>query len=131
MKTGYFNTLRNNIIEGAVSIAIGAPKYVNIPYEYKALAPSWPLLNKFRKDQITEAQYIEEFAEQLMKLDPVCVKDDLEAMCGSRETVLMCHCSPGQFCHRHLVAEWLESTTGAKIHEYTKGDVNRAYGYAK
>ena len=33
------------------------------------------------------------------------------------ETVLLCWEKPGDFCHRRLVADWLEKAIGIKISE--------------
>ena len=36
-----------------------------------------------------------------------------------------------KFCHRHLVAEWLENELGIIIEEYKVGKVVRSKGYMK
>ena len=37
----------------------------------------------------------------------------------------MCNCAKTKFCHRHLVAEWLENNTGIIINELNYPDYNR------
>lgn len=128
MKTGYFNQLRNARIDGAVCIAVGKPKYVTVNHIFKPLAPSWKLLNSFRADMIDEAEYVVRFNEQLSKLDAYEVINYLEEMTGGEEPVLMCHCGIQHFCHRHLVAEWLERETGIQIEEQGIGHVVRENG---
>ena len=49
-------------------------------------------------------------------------------MTEEAEPVLMCHCGTKAFCHRHLVAEWLEKETGQVIEEYGIGTVQRKEG---
>ena len=39
--------------------------------------------------------------------------------------------SKKKFCHRHLVAEWLENELGIIIEEYKVGNGNRSKGYMK
>ena len=128
MKTGYFYALRQNEIGGAVSIAVGKPRYVKIQYELKSLAPTWGLLNAFRKDEITEDEYVVRFNAQLLRLDPYTVVEELEAMTKEAEPVMMCHCGAKHFCHRHLVAEWLEKETGQVVEEFGMGAVRRING---
>jgi len=48
------------------------------------------------------------------KLTPKQVVEELQE--GS---VLLCYEGPGKFCHRHVVAEWLERGTDVKVTELT------------
>lgn len=128
MKTGYFYNLTKNEIKGAVSIAVGNPRYVSIDLKMKELAPSWALLQDFRNEKIDEEEYKRRFDAQLSKLNPHQVMETLETMAGGEEPVIMCHCGKQHFCHRHLVAEWLERELGVEIEEYGVGKVNRQNG---
>lgn len=128
MKTGYFYALSRNKIDGAVSIAAGRPRYVKIHYELKLLAPNWGLLNAFRKNEIDEAEYVVRFNSQLARLDAYAVVEELQAMTKEGEPVMMCHCGTKDFCHRHLVAEWIERETGQVIEEFGMGAVRRING---
>ena len=60
-------------------------------------------------------------AEVLDKLDPVAVVMDLDRLCylpeGPVEAILLCWEPPGAFCHRRLVAEWLERSLGIVVPE--------------
>lgn len=56
--------------------------------------------------------YIREFDIQLSQLDPVKVMQDL-----GDKSILLCWESPGVFCHRRCVAQWLESSLGIVIPE--------------
>ncbi len=48
---------------------------------------------------------------------------------GNEEPILMCHCAKTKFCHRHLVADWLEETLNVEIKEYNKPNHIRKNGY--
>jgi|TARA_B110000444_G_scaffold249321_1_gene274266 hypothetical protein len=41
----------------------------------------------------------------------------------------MCHCAKTKFCHRHLVADWLEKELKIDIKEYNIQDYKRNKGY--
>ena len=47
----------------------------------------------------------------LSQLDPKQVYDELEGR------ILLCFENPDEFCHRHIVAEWLELSLGVKVSE--------------
>ena len=128
MKTGYFAELKKGNLTGAISIAIGAPKYVDIRLAFKPFAPEWNLLKNFRDGMIDEAGYIERFQKQLDKLDAKEVYQHIHTMTGEEEPVIMCHCATKHFCHRHLVAEWLEKELGVEIEERSMGRVTREAG---
>lgn len=128
MKTGYFYNLTKNEIKGAVSIAVGNPRYVKIELKMKELAPTWDLLQDFRNERIDEKEYIRRFDEQLSKLNPLHIMERLEAMANGAEPVIMCHCNKESFCHRHLVAQWLERELGVKIEEFGVGEIKRVDG---
>ena len=77
--------------------------------QYKRLAPSWSIYSEYKLHGGTEERYIERYkAEILGKLSIDKVVDDLYSMTADgTDPVLICYEKPGDFCHRHLVAEWL------------------------
>lgn len=129
MKTGYFNLLRSNNIQGAISIARWKPKYVPIQKEMVSLAPYSKLLQDFRADKITAWEYQQKYLEQLNKLDPNQVIEEMHKIAGEgNEPVLMCHCGKNDFCHRQIFAKWLEEKAGVIIEEFNVGAVERENG---
>jgi uncharacterized protein (DUF488 family) len=80
--------------------------------KYPALMPSLRLLRDWKEGKVTEKDYIERYCkETLSKLDPEKVFNDLDGK------ILLCHEAPGAFCHRRLVARWLEHCIGVKVIE--------------
>lgn len=127
MKTGCFSDLRKYSIKGVISIAIGDSKSFVVPCKMEALAPSWKLLNDYRYGRINENQYIEQFVQKLALIDPYKTVQTLGRLVKGSEPILMCHCNKSEFCHRHLVAEWLEQT-GIVIEELGMGVTPRNKG---
>ena len=68
------------------------------------------------------------FNSKLETIDAYSVVEGLELMTKEVEPVMMCHCGAKDFCHRHLVAEWIERETGIIIEEYGMGVVQRKDG---
>ena len=51
------------------------------------------------------------------------VKDDIEFdfkeyNTSEHDCVLLCYEKPGDFCHRHILANWLEENFGFKVEEF-------------
>lgn len=62
-----------------------------------------------------------EYKEQVLgKLKPIDIINKIRKLSvenGFKEVVLLCYERPNDFCHRHLVAEWLREA-GYNIEEY-------------
>lgn len=101
--------------------------------EYKKLAPNkdiyfeWHEAMRRAKDQPDRAilehnacdRYTERFvAERLDKLDKGQVIKDILVLAQGKIPVLMCYEEPGEFCHRHIVAKWLQENTGIIAEEW-------------
>lgn len=95
----------------AVSIAAGVPRGYK-GRQYKKLAPKYWLLMKYKKDGDQEFYIAHYYEETLNKLDPQKVYNEL-----GEDAILLCWEKPGEFCHRRLVAEWLEKSLGIPIFE--------------
>lgn len=106
METSYFSCPKLDSSK-TVAISQGIPKWYK-GKTYKALAPSWALIKLKDMDEYTRRYK----AEVLAKLDPRKVYKDL-----GEDAILLCWEKTG-FCHRYLVAEWLEESLGVKIPEY-------------
>jgi hypothetical protein len=118
LKTASFYTYTG---PGRVSIARfpprGAPGGFRI---FKALAPgAW-----FNK--VARPEYERLYAEQLAVLDARTVVDQIALMHPHNEAVLLCYERPPftatNWCHRRLVAEWIERELGIEVPELTKAD---------
>jgi hypothetical protein len=105
VKTSYFSS-KLWYDKNAVAISQGVPGWYK-GRVYKSLAPSWELVRIKDTEEYTR-RYREEV---LNRLDPKKVYKDLG------DAILLCWEKPGEFCHRRLVAEWLEETLGIKVPE--------------
>ncbi|MEA2044925.1 MAG: hypothetical protein U9N48_00120 [Euryarchaeota archaeon] len=78
----------------AVAISRSRPKSWN-GRVYEKLAPSWALI---RLAKLSKAEYTRRYNEEVLsKLDAL-----------GKDAILLCWEMPGTFCHRRLVAGWLE-----------------------
>lgn len=108
--TSYFGNLRN-IPDGMVPIAIcgKSPDWYK-GLEYKKLAPKYKFFMEWKQNHDNDF-YIEHFNEEVLDtLDVNTVVSELERLRDTvndcEDIVLLCYEKPGDFCHRHLVADW-------------------------
>jgi Uncharacterized conserved protein len=104
--TSYFANLKNIPKDVfPISISLRPPKGYN-GLEYKVLAPSNALLSAWHKNH-DETYYRQVFCNKLDALNANDIVAVLEYMSKGKDVVLVCYERPENFCHRHLVAEWL------------------------
>lgn len=125
MKTSYFAKAAKN--KNAVSIATGSPRWYK-GREYKKLAPGWQLV----KSGYSRHKFEKEYRKQILnKLDPDEVYKEL-----GEDAIILCWEKPQDFCHREIVADWLEENIpDLKIRElgfenkFTRKSVLEEKGY--
>lgn len=105
---------------GRVSIARYRPKNMLAIPEYLKLTPSGRML-KIKDKQVYRKMYYEQI---LNKLDPDQVVADIIEITDAEDAYLLCWEKPpfwdDNFCHRRLVAEWLEQETGIIVREHVR-----------
>jgi uncharacterized protein YeaO (DUF488 family) len=117
--TTYFAKLKSlpkNIIP--IAICGKSPDWYT-GLQYKKLAPKYDFFMKWKETKDNE-YYIRCFDKQvLQQLTVENVIQELHNMAGGDTIALVCYEKPGDFCHRHLVSEWLRKN-GIKCEEYTE-----------
>ena len=110
-----------------IGISRGTSRRITAGYRlYKALAPGdW-------FNSVGPAEYIQRFNEEILaKLDPQAVVAKLNELAGDNTPVMVCYESAKNihsgdtYCHRHLVAKWLEQSLDIGVDEYAVGGMNR------
>ena len=99
-----------------ISIAGKAPEsYHGI--EYKKLAPKlsfWKIWEQIHDNDY----YVEQFYKTVLDLlDPQQVYDELYKLSNGKIPCLICYEKPGEFCHRHIVTNWLSENLNIEIYE--------------
>jgi len=114
MDTSYFGNLK--LVKNPVSISGKAPFWYEGP-EFKVLAPKYGFFSDYKAGKINAAEYTVQFYKQVLEpLDPIKIYQDLISKYGS-DVTLLCYEKPGDFCHRRLVAAWLEAANNIMIPE--------------
>lgn len=112
MKTSYYAKVKNDFPQLSVAISVFTPSWYK-GRKFERLAPPWELVNKYKNNKISSKKYKEMYYSAVLnKLNPSDVYDEL-----GEDAILICYEAPDAFCHRHIVAEWLEENLGVKIEE--------------
>ena len=120
MYTGYFAKLKKYQEAGLVpvSIALKSPDWYH-GLEYKQLAPNWDILSAWKSGEHKGDidYYTKHFEEVLDTLRPEDVIIELKQFGLLQDIILLCYEKPESFCHRHIVANWLNKN-GLYVTEY-------------
>ena len=94
-----------------IGISKGVPKYF-FDFVIQELAPRWDML------QMTEHDYRKEYAKILADQNAFKIIKKIQDISYGKDAALLCYEKPGEFCHRQLVAAWLQKETGFEIIEF-------------
>jgi hypothetical protein len=109
MQTSYFAI--SHKLPNAISIAAKPASFFK-GREYLPLAPTWRIYCDYQKSQDTQI-YTREFIKEILDpLDPQQVFNEL-----GKDSILLCWEAPDKFCHRRIIAKWLEDSLGIKVPE--------------
>lgn len=114
--TSYFANIRKLRSMGIVpiNIALYKPKWfegISLAY----VAPTRYML----KGDLTRDEYISSYKDNV--LSKVRISDflsQIEHLSEGKDVALCCYEKPEDFCHRHLLAEWIMENSGIKVFEF-------------
>ena len=110
--TSYFGNYKN-FPDNVKVIQIARMPVKNGSAHWIELAPSEKLLKAYKNNQIDKYVYSIKYKEELTNKfgsPEQCLKW-LEARGGGQDLLLCCYEAPGDFCHRHVLTEWLGTGT--------------------
>lgn len=117
--TGYYGGLTRIVGDIAkVQVSNSAPVSVDIKFE-KAI-PDWAFIVKPYKDGlITKEEYEQRYTLQLDKFREN-ILGVIKYFSGTdKDYILLCYEKPGDFCHRHILADYINKALGENtIREY-------------
>ncbi len=84
----------------------------------ETLAPSKKLLGDAKSGRINNEEYTGRYMEEITEQhDPDSIYNRLEKNFSGKDVVLLCYEKKGAFCHRRLLADWIEKAMGIEIKE--------------
>lgn len=118
--TSYFANLKNLEKDDIVPIGICCypPKWFKGP-NLRAIAPSPDILEKCKS---SHAEYEKRYRTEVLSLfkDANILLERISFISGGKDAALCCYEKPSDFCHRHILAKWLEEQTRIKVEEFEK-----------
>ena len=113
--TSYFGNQRSLSKAGIMPIGIARWK----PRFYEgvsmfSVAPTRYMLS----DACGQEEYVRLYNEILGRLGAQNILNEINALAKGRDVALLCYEKPGDFCHRHLLADFLNRELGLNIREF-------------
>ena len=124
--TSYFSNINNIKNCHANSIFISIARYPPaskvLIHSYLTLAPSSQLLHLYKEGIVNKDIYTKMYLNDLEKFNPKSIYEEiLEFKIDSDYKIfLLCYEKPGDFCHRHLAANWLNLNLELGSENYIK-----------
>lgn len=116
--TGYYAKIKKYTEAGLVPVSIAgrAPAFYN-GIQFKKLAPTFEIFNAWKTGEINDFEYTSKFRKEVLgNLDKLYIKEALASF--GEEIILLCYEKSGDFCHRHIVADWIEEALGVPVEEF-------------
>lgn len=113
--TSYFSNARTLQVHNVmiIGIALYPPRWLRV-ISLRQVAPTYSILKQTSSDEEYTRRYK---AEVLSKVDIKQFVSDIQNLSGGRDVALCCFEKPGEFCHRHLLAERMNEY-GYDVQEY-------------
>lgn len=97
-----------------IGVALWPPRFFR-GISMKQVAPRRYMLD----DRLTDEEYIRMYRNDVLRLvDARSFIQDLERASQGMDVALCCFEKPGDFCHRHILAKWLNEQTGIEVSEF-------------
>ena len=116
--TSYFGNLKNLKKNNIVPIGVCQfpPKWFDGP-NLISIAPTKDILLNCKNNH---QEFIKRYKNEVLSIhrDPQDFVNRLEFISNGNDVALCCFEKPDKFCHRHLIAEWLNNTLNLEIQEF-------------
>ena len=116
--TGYYSKVKDYKSSGFTVVSISRTEPFPVDGKLTALCPDEKILWGYKNGEIDEMEYTSLYLDQL---DRVGIRNILAGIHSFGDNVvLLCWESPEKFCHRHILADYINKYTKLKIKEYDK-----------
>jgi uncharacterized protein YeaO (DUF488 family) len=105
--------IKNDIVPIGISHTL--PRWAKpfVTSELKQLAPTRDMIGDMSDDE-----YLSKYKAILKKNDVQEIIKLCSVLGKQKNVALLCYEKPPEFCHRHLVAEWIEKQSGLVVKEW-------------
>lgn len=118
--TGYYAKLKKYKEHNLYPIAISGkrPDFYTEAF-WTDFAPRYKDFLEWKSGKDSDIQYTKKYREWLDSLNKQEIRDVLEELENEgKDIIFLCYEKPGDFCHRHILADWMEEHLGYVVEEY-------------
>ena len=116
--TGYYSKIKEYTDAGLklLSISRTKPGFVKDCVDVPPLFPDEKILRGYKKGDIDEMEYTSKYLDQL---DKIGIEKIIQIiMLFGDDVVLLCWESPEKFCHRHILADYINRHSVLNVEEF-------------
>ena len=118
--TGYYSKIKEYADSGLTLLSISRtkPEFAKSCIDIPQLFPSNKILWDHKKGKIDEMEYTAKYLDQLNELGVDRIIKMIQIF--GDNAVLLCWESPEKFCHRHILADYINKNSGIIVEEFGK-----------
>ena len=118
--TGYYSKIKEYADSGLTLLSISRtkPEFAKSCIDIPQLFPSDKILWDHKKGKIDEMEYTAKYLDQLNELGVDRIIKMIQIF--GDNVVLLCWESPEKFCHRHILADYINKNSGIIVEEFGK-----------
>ena len=118
--TGYYSKIKEYVDSGLklLSISRTKPEFAKSCIDIPQLFPSDKILWDYKKGKIDEMEYTSKYLNQLNELGADRIIKMIQIF--GDNVVLLCWESPEKFCHRHILADYINKNSNINVEEFGK-----------
>ena len=87
----------------------------------REFAPTWDLVNDYRTERITQNDFISQYI-RMLNVSYIENREAWDSLLAKARVTLVCYCDPDVFCHRQILAEYLQQRFKARYTGEIVGD---------
>lgn len=114
--TGYYSKVKEYKKAGLVTVSISRTQPFSVDGKILTLAPEEKILWAHKNGEIDQEEYTRQYLDQLEKRGIRNILLDIHFF--GEDVVLLCWESPEKFCHRHILADYINKNSKLNIIEY-------------
>ena len=116
--TGYYSKIKDYRDAGlkVVSISRTMPDAVNVDGKIPFLCPDDSLLFGYKNGEIDEMEYTSKYLHKLGFFGAINIIQEIRRY--GNNVVLLCWEAPDKFCHRHILADYLNKNSKVNVTEF-------------
>ena len=118
--TGYYSKIKEYADSGLILLSISRtkPEFAKSCIDIPQLFPSDKILWDYKKGKIDEMEYTSKYLDQLNELGVDRIIKMIQIF--GDNVVLLCWESPEKFCHRHILADYINKNSNINVEEFGK-----------